>query len=382
MYQLNLISFISLLKEKRKFLIINFLIIGIFSTIVAFILPKWYYSFSTIRPAENKGISIFSAVLGAKGLSGISKNLSVGSLQYSDLDYYKSLLLSRNIALRMIEKFDLKNVYQEEYIFKTIEKLHDNTTVNVDNKSNLLIIGVYDKDPQKAKLMVEEYLRLLDSLVSSIDKEITLIEANNLESRYLRNIQDLKTYEDSLKEFQKKFGVIIPDEQFIATTKVYAELQAKKLLLDLELQKLKENFGNDVPELKSLQVQINTINEKIREIERSSVTDKNFKVFIPFNNAPDLLVQYARLYRNLEIQQKLLEYIYPIYEQMKLELDKKSQAFVVIDNPFVPEYKAKPKRAVIIISAVFLYMLFVVLFVVVIDYIKKLKLNKYESVSN
>ncbi|MEM4396984.1 MAG: hypothetical protein QXR30_05010 [Candidatus Woesearchaeota archaeon] len=381
MYQLNLISFISLLKEKRKFLIINFLIIGIFSTIVAFILPKWYYSFSTIRPAENKGISIFSAVLGAKGLSGISKNLSVGSLQYSDLDYYKSLLLSRNIALRMIEKFDLKNVYQEEYIFKTIEKLHDNTTVNVDNKSNLLIIGVYDKDPQKAKLMVEEYLRLLDSLVSSIDKEITLIEANNLESRYLRNLQDLKTYEDSLKEFQKKFGVIIPDEQFIATTKVYAELQAKKLLLDLELQKLKENFGNDVPELKSLQVQINTINEKIREIERSSVTDKNFKVFIPFNNAPDLLVQYARLYRNLEIQQKLLEYIYPIYEQMKLELDKKSQAFVVIDNPFVPEYKAKPKRAIIIISAVFLYMLFVVLFVVVIDYIKKLKLNKYESVS-
>lgn len=378
MYQLNLINFFDLLKKKKKFLILNLIIILIISTITAFLLPKWYYSFSTIKPAEEKGLSIFSAVLGAKGLSGIGKNLSVGSLQYSDLDYYKSLILSRNIALKMIEKFDLQRAYGEKYIFKTIEKLQDNTTINIDNKSNLLIIGVYDKDPIKAKEMVSEYLRLLDSLVNSINREITLIEAANLENRYLRNIQDLKIYEDSLKEFQKKFGVIVPDEQFIATTKVYAELQAQKLLLDLNLQSLKENFGDETPEIRNLQVQINTINDKLRDIEKGTVNSKNFKVFIPFNNAPDLLIQYARLYRNLETQQKLLEYIYPIYEQMKLDLDKKSKAFVVIDKPFIPEYKAKPKRVVIIISAVFLYMLFVVSFIVTTDYIKKLKKSENE----
>ncbi len=365
----GILNFLSLVKKYRKVLIYNFVGILILSTALAFLLPKWYYSFATIKPSEEKGLNIFSAILGAKGLSGIGKNLSVGSLQYSDLDYYKSLLLSRNIALSMIEKFDLKKVYNQKYIFKTIEELQKNTIISTDNKSNLLVIGVYDKDPEKARLMVDEYMKLLDSLVNAINKEQAEVELKNLEERYYQNLVELKMYEDSLKEFQNKFGVIIPDEQFIATTKVYADLKAQKLLLELNKKRVQSTVGEYSPEFKELNEQIKLIDEKIGQFEKKSVSSSDFKFLINMANAPDLLVQYARIYRNLEIQQKLLEYLYPIYEQAKLEQKKQSKAFVVIDKPFTPEYKAKPKRLLIIFSSILIYLLFVFVFITIKDYL-------------
>ncbi len=365
----GILNFLSLVKKYRKVLIYNFVGILILSTALAFLLPKWYYSFATIKPSEEKGLNIFSAILGAKGLSGIGKNLSVGSLQYSDLDYYKSLLLSRNIALSMIEKFDLKKVYNQKYIFKTIEELQKNTIISTDNKSNLLVIGVYDKDPEKARMMVDEYMKLLDSLVNAINKEQAEVELKNLEERYYQNLVELKMYEDSLKEFQNKFGVIIPDEQFIATTKVYADLKAQKLLLELNKKRVQSTVGEYSPEFKELNEQIKLIDEKIGQFEKKSVSSSDFKFLINMANAPDLLVQYARIYRNLEIQQKLLEYLYPIYEQAKLEQKKQSRAFVVIDKPFTPEYKAKPKRLLIIFSSILIYLLFVFVFITIKDYL-------------
>lgn len=379
MYQKNVLNFYYLLKKYKKILIINFLIISILSTLLAFLLPKWYYSFATIKPSEDKGVSIFSAILGAKGLSGIGKNLNVGSLQYSDLDYYKSLLLSRNIAIKMVEKFDLKTTYKQKYLFKTIEELHNNTVINIDNKSNLLIIGVYDKDPLKAKMMIEEYMKLLDSLVNSINKEQIDIELKNIENRYYQNLTELKLYEDSLKEFQNKFGVIIPEEQFVATTKIFADLKAQKLLLELEKKRIQSSFDDNSPEIRNLNEQINLLNEKISQLERKSVSMDDLKFLINIGNAPDLLVQYARIYRNLEIQQKFLEYIYPIYEQIKLEVTKQHKAFVVIDKPFIPEYKAKPKRLIIILSSVFIYLIFVVVFLSLKNYINDLNKSNNEN---
>lgn len=379
MYQKNVLNFYYLLRKYKKILVINFLIISILSSLLAFLLPKWYYSFATIKPSEDKGVSIFSAILGAKGLSGIGKNLNVGSLQYSDLDYYKSLLLSRNIALKMVEKFDLKTTYKQKYLFKTIEELHNNTIVNIDNKSNLLIIGVYDKDPLKAKMMIEEYLKLLDSLVNYINKEQIDIELKNIENRYYQNLTELKLYEDSLKEFQNKFGLIIPEEQFVATTKIFADLKAQKLLLELDKKRIQSSFDENSPEIRNLNEQINLLNEKISQLERKSVSMDDFKFLINIGTAPDLLVQYARIYRNVEIQQKFLEYIYPLYEQVKLEVRKQHKAFVVIDKPFIPEYKAKPKRLIIILSSVFIYLIFVVVFLSLKNYINDLKKSNDEN---
>jgi uncharacterized protein involved in exopolysaccharide biosynthesis len=67
------------------------------------------------------------------------------------------------------------------------------------------------------------------------------------------------------------------------------------------------------------------------------------KVLVPFKQAPELATQYVRLYRDLQIQNKILEFITPLYEQAKVEENRSTPSVVVLDHAGVPERKAKPK---------------------------------------
>lgn len=373
MQNLGIYYFINILKHWKKFLIINLFIVVILSTIIAFILPKWYYSYAIIKPNDESGINIFTAALGAKGLSGIGGNLSIGNLQYSILDYYKSILLSRTTSLKMIDKFALMKIYDQRYIFKTINELQKNTNIQVDNKSNLLIIGVYDKDPLRTKKMVEIYLSILDSLVSNINKQSLKFEFKVIEDRYFQNLNDLNIYEDSLKKFQKKYGVIIPDEQFKITTKSYAEIESQKLLLELMLNNVRKEWGDDSPEVRRINNQLNVINTKISELKNNPIDTTDFKFFLSLRSAPDLIINYTNIYRNIEIQQKLLEILYPIYQQTKIDYEKPTEAFIILDHPFIPEYKEKPKRLIIIITSTLIWFIFNLIYISIVEYLKNIK---------
>jgi len=376
----NILDLIEKIKLRKK-IIISFTLFGLISSsIIAFLLPNIYYSYSVIKPSEDSGVNILSSVLGAKGLSGIQRNLSIGNLQYSDLDYFKTLILSRSIAIRLIDEFDLRNVYRQKYYFKTINELHQNTTIQLDNKSNVLIVGVYDEKPERAYLMLNKYLNLLDSLVKNIKKENLIVDYEILESRYLFYIQELQSFEDSMKQFQQKYGIIIPTEQYTAAINTISELEIQKTIMELELDKMNKLKGVNSPESQSLREQIKFMKDKINSLTMNIDSKDRFKFIPSFNLAPEILLIYSRLFQNIQIRQKLIEFIYPLYEQLKMDLKKESPAFIVIDKPFIPEYKSKPKRAIIILTGTFLMFIFSFIYIYLIEFWNKNKnLNKSDS---
>lgn len=371
--QTNILTYFNILNRYKK-IIFTFVIFSlIIATGISFLLPNWYYSYAVIKPSEDGGLNFFSAVLGSKGLSSIGKNLGVGSLQYSDLDYYQSLLSSRRISINLIEKFKLKKIYSQEYLFKTIDELKANSEFQSDSKSNLLIIGVYDKDPQRAKKMVDEYLFELESFV----KEITDFNAKNnrefIEKRYIQNRKDLDTAEANMKSFQKKHGVIIPEEQFSGTIKAYAEIAAQKLFLESQISSIKAIQGENSPNLVGLYEQQKIIERQEKEFRVINEQKPQNEFYISLNRAPDLINSYIKLFREVEIQNKLLELVYPLYEQYKMEESKSVPAFIEIDKSFYPEYKVKPKRAIIVISSAIFSFLLICSFIFMYEYIIKIK---------
>ena len=376
--QNNIFYYWDIIKKWKKLIFFSVVSITIIATIISFILPKWYYSYAVIKPSDQGGNNIFSAVLGAKGLSAIGKNLSVGGLQYSDLDYYQSLLSSRKISLGMIDKFDLEKVYDQEYIFKTIEQLASNTQFQTDPKSNLLIIGVYDKEPARAKNMVESYLKFLDTTINEISKVSLISNRKMIEQRYNQNVVDLDSAQNDLKIFQQKYGVVLPEEQFTSTIKAYAEIEAQKLLLESQLNGLKYNLDPNSPVVKTLQIQINTLDGKLAQMNAENNSKSNQQLFVSLGNAPDLMDKYISLFRNVTIQSKLLELTYPLYQQAKLDELQETPPFVTIDKPFMPEYKAKPKRAIIILSGLAISLIISIFFVFILEYLRKLK-KEYNS---
>ena len=374
--QPSIFTYFNILISYKRLIIIFMISISIIVTILSFILPNWYYSYSVIKPAEDRGLNFFSAVLGAKGLSSIGKNLGVGSLQYSDLDYYQSLLSSRRVTIKLIDKFQLKRVYEQEYLFKTIKELLANSDFQSEVKSNLLVIGVYDKDPSRAKKMVDQYLLELENVVKEISDFSSRKHREFIEKRYFQNRSDLTAAEINMQDFQNKYGIIVPEEQFGVTIKAYAEIVAQKILLESQISSITASLGEDSPNLMGLLAKKKILERQENEfkVKSEKITQEDF--FISINKAPDLLSKYISLYREVEIQNKLLELLYPLYEESKMEENKNAPAFVVIDKSFVPEYKVKPKRALIIGSSVVFGFLLICTFIFLTAHLKKLKANK------
>ena len=55
-------------------------------------------------------------------------------------------------------------------------------------------------------------------------------------------------------------------------------------------------------------------------------------------------MNFLRLKREVEIQNKILTFIIPMLEQAKIEEKKETPTILIIDSPQVPDYKIKPKR--------------------------------------
>lgn len=370
----NIFYYLNILKKWKRFLIINVGLVTAIALVISLLLPVWYYSYSVVKPADDGGMNMFSALLGAKGLSSIGKNLNVGGLQYSDLDYYQALLSSRKITTSIIDKYKLMEIYDQKYLFKTINQLLDNSIFQADPKSNLLIVGVYDRDPERARKMVESYLELLNQTVNDISKTTAIANNEIIEARYTKNRSDLESADNMLREFQEKYKVIMPEEQFITTIKSYAELEAQKIVLETQSKALELVPEKNFPLIANIKEQISLLDGRLRKFKYEA--DNTNDIIISSNRAPEIINGYIKLYREVEIQTKLLEILYPIYEQSRMETIKHSPALVVIDEPFLPEYKAKPKRAVMVLAAFLLSSVIFVSFVFLVDYVQRLK-KKY-----
>ncbi|MDR3625187.1 MAG: GNVR domain-containing protein, partial [Ignavibacteriaceae bacterium] len=91
----------------------------------------------------------------------------------------------------------------------------------------------------------------------------------------------------------------------------------------------------------------------------------SLNLFIPFEKIPETGIKYVRLTRDYEIQTKLMEFIYPIFEQAKIQEQEDIPAVLVVDKAVPPEKKSAPKRLLIVAVTFFLSFIFSVGYVIV-----------------
>jgi capsule polysaccharide export protein KpsE/RkpR len=169
-----------------------------------------------------------------------------------------------------------------------------------------------------------------------------------IETRYNMAIADLKKAEDSLKNFQDIYGMV-PDIQVkvVAQSEITleAEIQAEKVKLEL----LKKILSPDQSEVKQQEAKISALQEQLFQIQNSTDLSTNLRL----KGKPEVLLNYYRLLRGVEIQNKILATLLPIFEQGKIEEKRETPSIIVLDNPFLPEHKIKPKRVTSILISIF-----------------------------
>lgn len=381
----SFINFLVVIVKYRIFLLLFVSIITLGATVIALLLPKWYKATVSVLPAERN--DLLSTLTGLSnltksfGTSRAARGLSALTGGPTELDKYIAILKSATITDDVIKKFDLRKEYnmEDDYYEDVVKKWQKNLELEIQEEGNLTIT-VYSKDKKKCADIANYLVERLNEVNTKLS--ITNAKANRefIEKRYLQNLEDINQLETQMKEFQQKYGVMAIPEQIEATVKSMAEIYLEMYKKEVEYNVVKQNYGDEHPLTKLSKTNLDELRKKINQLNQGTdISQKDVKLLIPFKEAPKLANEYLKIYRNLEIQYKILEFIQPLYEQAKVEEVRNTPSVLVLDKAGPPEKKAKPRIRIFFMIG-FVSSLIVGLFIVFTkEMFEKLKFNDPET---
>jgi len=349
------LEFLNIIYKWRKFIFINTIIIVAITVIVSYIIPEEFKAKAVVTtPPENySALSSLTGLMSSKGGSNLlgAKMFGIGG---ANNDFLYGLLNSKTVLLKVAKKFNLYDYYKvDSWDHDKLLKKFTKDLVFEPNEFDFIEISVINKDPKVAAEMANYFVYLLDSLNIRINNESARNNRIFIEQRYLKNLKDMKEIEEKMYTFQKKYKVIIVPEQLEVSFKMAAELEAQYLQQEIQANLIKQTAGEISPQYKNIVSQMNILKSKIDELKSADkITGSN--VLLPFKELPNISTEYLRLYRDIQIQNKIMEILLPMYEQAKVEENKAIPTITVIDKAYPPTQKYYPKISLIILAGAFI----------------------------
>jgi tyrosine-protein kinase Etk/Wzc len=358
-------DYVYVLYKWKKFIIINLVTVTILSCVYALLLPLEYKATATfmIPPDTQTGFGGLTSLLGGK-----SSLAAVGSKIFGVTNTSEDVLLgiinSRSALTSVIKEFNLIEYYEidDSNMDKVLKAFRNDISAD-PNEFGMIDFSVVNKDPKISAAIANYMVSLVDSL--NIDFNIERARNNRIfiEQRYLQNVRDLKNAEDSLYKFQKKYGIVAVKEQLEISVKASAEIEAELFKKEVEAYIVEQNYGVNSIQYTSIKAEMELLKKKVQELKNSSELGSSSNILYPFKEMPDIAIEYLRAYREVTIQEYILEIVLPMYEQSKVEEQKSIPTVISIDHAIPPQLKYRPKRATIVLGLLFIYCLFLIPFV-------------------
>lgn len=352
-------NFVRILWKRKIFFSVSLLSVALLTFIITSLMPKTYKaSLTFIVNEEDKGFNITSLLR--------ELPVDISPLGSTNVDRYLAFLESRRVKDVLIEEFDLWNEYGEEYIEHVYKTLAKNIEIK-DNFDGTITISTYFKRyPEKAAQMAQRMYDELYKVSLELRKEKSRSYREFLEKSLKETYSNLAMLEDSLRLFQLKNKVLMFDTQAEFSFKAIAELEAQSLLMSVEYDYLKSTLASSSPELRQIESRLQAIHST-----KNNLYKNGEQYILAFDKMPDLGLTYYRLYRDITIQQEILKFLLPVVQNARIEEKKETVNIQLLDAPFIPQYKAKPKRLTYVIVITMLLAIFEVLIFVVYDAYKK-----------
>lgn len=344
-------DYIYILFKWKKFIVITLLMVGPLTLGLLFLIPNNYKATSLVMipPETSSGLGSLTGLLSGKSSAASLGSKLLGATS-ANIDALLAILNSRTALTKTVKEFNLFDYYDisDNNIDKTLKEFSGDLSFE-PTEYGMIEISVINEDPVLGAKIANYLTKILDSLNIMLNTQAATNNRLFIEKRYLKNIIDIKAAEDSLYNLQKKYGVFAIPEQMEVAVKSAAEIEAQLIEKELMAELVKKQFGENSPNYPPIKNQVDFLRKKVNEIKNSSKLSSESNVLLPFKNMPELSIKYLRDYRELEIQQKILEVILPLYEQAKVEEQKSIPTIMVLDKAVPPQIKNGPKRATITI---------------------------------
>jgi uncharacterized protein involved in exopolysaccharide biosynthesis len=351
------VAWLRLLWSARKSLARAATIAFCLSLALAFLLPKRYESTTRIMPPDSKSLSNL-------GMAAAMASKAGGALGSAALDLvgakdsgatFISILQSRTVQDRLIDRFNLMHVYWYRYRKDARKKLAERTNIGEDRKSGVISVTVTDRDAQRAAAMARAYIDELNRLAAELNTSAAHRERVFIEGRLQTVKQDLDQASKEFSEFASKNTAIDIKEQGKAMVEAAATLQGQLIAAQSELQGLEQIYTDNNIRVRSLRARVAELKLQLEKLggtdaslaARSDPPGQPTELYPSIRKLPLLGVQYANLYRQTKIQETVYELLTQQYELAKIEEAKEIPSVKVLDEADVPEKKSFPPRLLI-----------------------------------
>ncbi len=331
----SLIDILLVLLEHKRLLTLVPLGFGVIVLGISFLLKPVFTANAQMMPPQQQQGGAVAALLGAAG--GMAGALgSVAGLKNPN-DQWIALLKSRPIADGIISEFKLREVYDSDYQFQARLALGANTRIT-SGKDSLITIEVDDEVPERAAKIASSYITRLQDLT----KTLAVTEASQRRLFFERQLTDAKDKLVRAEIALKDSGVgkdVLKINPAAAVGRV-AQVQAMIAALEVRLSVMRGAMTEANPEFRQTTAELQSMREQLKGLERDDSPDPSGK-----NN------DYIAKYREFKYFETLMELFARQYEMARSDEASNGAILQVVAAAEVPEYKSRPKRGLMAISA-------------------------------
>jgi tyrosine-protein kinase Etk/Wzc len=335
-----------LAREKKRILQITGAATAL-AIITVFLVPKMYTATATILPPQQNQ-SVLSTLVGQVGGAATLDLNGLGLKNPADV--FVAMLRSRTVEDALVNRFDLRKVYNVKRYQDARKILEKRTEINPE-KEGLISIQVSDRDPKRAADIANAWVDELRAL----NQSLALTEAAQrrvfFEQKMVAEREDLSQSELALKNLQEKTGLIQPDAQTRALIGAVAELRAQVAAKQVQLQSLRTYATEDNPDVKRVERELGELQAesgKMSQMERSGTDIGEGNLQVPTRRVPEANLEYLRVARELKYHESLYDFLGKQLEAARIDESKNAVMVQVVDKAVEPERKSSPRRLLIV----------------------------------
>jgi tyrosine-protein kinase Etk/Wzc len=357
----------ALVVAKHKRAILTFVAsVAIVTAAISLFVPNKYTATAVIMPPrqDQSSPAAFLGELIGRGSGGGAGIATALGLQNPN-DLYASVLKSRTVADRLIDKFKLHDLYEQDTLVETREELAEHTNI-VAGKDGLIAVSFEDKDPKRAAAIANAYIDELEALTA----DLAISDASRRRKHFEQQVHEargsLAKADQALKVVQEQTGLIKPSEQAQAIFAAIGAVRAQVAAKEVELSAMQTFATPHNPEVVLAQDQLKSLKVQLARLESNSQLVPG-NVQVPTSKVPEYGLLYLEKFRDVRYYEALYELLAKQLELARIEEGKNSTIIQLVDKAVEPDKKSKPKRTLIVLISAFAALVVGILYAFVRD---------------
>ena len=325
------------------------------------LIEEQFDSSALLVPAE---VASMGGIAGLIGSFGTNLPFDIGAGSSPEMNMYNTIIYSRTNLQRIIDEFDLLNVYELSQEIKGYKEIALKSLAGSieasETEFSAYEIKVRANSPQLSADITNYIVLLLNEKLIELRTEKSKNNRIFLEDRVAEIRSNLSKSEDSLMLYQEQSGILAAEDQVRGLIETYTTLETELITKQIEQSIIEKLRGKNSPQFETVNLEVIEYEHRLEEMKRKGGPSG----LIPaLNSLPEKVINYFRLLREVEINSAILEFILPLYEQAKIEEKKDIPTLQVIDDAIPPAKKSFPPRTILTLLITFSVFLIVFIFI-------------------